>query len=114
MNKIGIIPLVAVLSSSCATMNESLELGGGMGAAVGATSTFVAHKATNGESPSFGSVALGAGVGALAGLATAYFTHKNVEEKREALKAEQTEMFFGDLPPSPFVVPKMSLKKGSR
>lgn len=85
-----------------------------MGAATGATATFVAHKSVSGESPAFGSVALGAGVGAIVGLATSYFVHKNVEEKREALKAEQTEMFFGDLPPSPFVVPKQSFKKGSR
>ncbi len=105
---------VALLGTSCATMNESLELGGGMGALAGATSTFVAYKSTSGESPAFGSVALGAGIGAVAGLATSYFVHKNVEEKREAMKAEMTEMYFGDLPPSPFIVPKTLPKKGAR
>ncbi len=114
MKRLYFTPIIMVLTTSCATMNESLELGGSMGALTGATATFVAHKSTSGESPAFGSVALGAGVGAIAGLVTSYFTHKNVEERRQSLQAEQTEMFFGDLPPSPFVVPKMSVKKGSR
>ncbi len=107
-----VLPLIAL--AGCATMNESLELGGGMGALTGATSTFVAYKSINGESPAFSSVALGAGVGATLGLLTSYLVHKDVEEKREAMKAEQTDMYFGDLPPSPFVVPKMLPKKGAR
>lgn len=95
-------------------MSESLELGGGMGALAGATSTFAAHKSVNGESPGFGSVALGAGIGMAAGLLTSYFVHKNVDEKRASIQGERTEMIFGDLPPSPFLVPKVPFKKGGR
>ena len=47
------------------------------------------------------------------GLIAAYFTHKAVEEDREQFHSDETEMHFGDLPPSPFVVPKMNRKKGA-
>ena len=99
------------LSVSCATMNDSLKLGGGLGAATGAAATYSGHTAA-GQSPSIGTVAIGAGVGAAVGLLTSYFIHKNADEDRAQCQADQTEMHFGDLPPSPFIVPKLPIKKG--
>lgn len=90
---------------SCATLNESLQLGAALGTATGAGATLAAHHSV-GNSPSFGDVALGAGIGAGVGVLAAYFTHKDVLEKRVACEADQTEMYFGDLPPSPFIVPR--------
>jgi hypothetical protein len=104
---------LAILSTSCATMNDSLQLGASMGAATGAAATFTGSYA-GGSSPSIGTVALGAGLGSAVGMITAYFTHKKLEEDRKDNQADQFEMHFGDLPPSPFVVPKMTPKKGHR
>lgn len=112
--KVVSLALLPAFACSCATLNESMTLGGGLGAAAGGLSTYVAHSTAPGASASFGSVAMGAGIGAVVGLATSYFTHKHVEEKRQACLAEQTEMHFGDLPPSPFVFPKAAPKKGVR
>lgn len=99
------------LFTSCASMNESLQLGAGMGALTGGAATYAAYSST-GRTPSVENVAIGAGIGIGVGLLASYLTHKSVEDKREDFKAEQTEMHFGDLPPSPFIVPKSSIKKG--
>ena len=101
--------VVAATLASCATMNESLQLGAGMGAATGAAATYSAHAST-GASPAAKDVALGAGIGLGIGILTSYITHKQVEKGREDFLSGQTEMHFGDLPPSPFVMPK--IKKG--
>ncbi len=98
--------------SGCATMNESLQLGAGMGAIGGGAATAIAYSST-GKSPSFGNVAIGAGIGLALGALTSYITHKQVEKDRMGLYGDQTEMHFGDLPPSPFMIPKMT-KKGAR
>jgi len=90
-------------------MNESLQLGAGMGAATGAAASYAGHRST-GQSPSFENVALGAGIGIGVGLLTSYFTHKQVEEDRELYRSNQTEMHFGDLPPSPFLTPNFNTK----
>ena len=103
------LPL-ALLFSSCATLSDSLELGAGMGSIIGGGATYAGY-AAGGKSPSLGTVAIGAGIGAGLGLLTSYFTHKQVENERLSCQADQTEMHFGDLPPSPFVVPKMLPKK---
>jgi len=96
---------------SCASMNESLTLGASLGALTGGTATYIAYSTTN-RSPSFENVALGTGIGLGVGLLTSYLTHRSVEEKRGDFQAKQTEMHFGDLPPSPFIVPKSSIRKG--
>jgi len=98
-----------LFTASCSTLNKSLELGSSMGAATGAAATFTAHKSL-GHSPSFESVALGAGVGAGIGLLTSYLTHREVEKDREDYRGIQTEMHFGDLPPSPFLIPQNTMK----
>jgi hypothetical protein len=112
MKKKLLLPLAALLSS-CATMNDSLTLGASMGAATGAAATYSAHVAT-GQEPSFQSVMLGAGVGTAVGLLTSYLVHQKVDEDRQLYQDDQTEMHFGDLPPSPFIVPKTLPKKGGR
>ncbi len=109
-----IIALIPALACSCASLNESMTLGVGMGAVAGAASTYVGQATARGGSVSAENVVLGAGIGIAAGLITSYFTHKNVEEKRQACMADQTEMHFGDLPPSPFIFPKTLPKKGGR
>ena len=104
---------MASLLSSCATMNESLELGAGMGAATGLASVYAGHIGSE-QSAKFQDAAIGAGIGASLGLLTSYLVHGSVEESRQSLQADQTEMHFGDLPPSPFIVPKQKTKKGVR
>lgn len=112
--KMVLLALLPALACSCATLNDSMTLGGGMGAVAGGAATYAAQATSGGKGASFGSVALGAGIGTAVGLVTSYFTHKSAEEKRAACMAEQTEMHFGDLPPSPFVFPKTLPKKGGR
>src|ERR1700677_4273687 len=101
------LPLVA----SCTTMSDSLELGTGLGLASGAAATYSGFSA-GGNNPTFQTVAIGAGIGTTIGLATAYFTHKKVESDRQSCQTDQIETHFGDLPPSPFIVPKMNFQKG--
>jgi len=105
--------LVAAGLTGCSTMDQSLELGSGLGFAVGTAATVGGYSA-GGRSPSLETVAIGAGIGAAVGLVTSYFTHQSVADDRKSCEAEQVEMHFGDLPPSPFIVPKPQTKKGSR
>lgn len=104
---------IATLMTGCASMNDSLILGAGVGAAAGGAATAAGYSA-GGKSASFENVAVGAAIGTAVGLITSYFTHKSVEESRKYLDNKDFEMHFGDLPPSPFVVPKTPLKKGAR
>ncbi len=109
--KIGI--LMSTLSfAACSTLNESLELGAGLGAVSGAAATYVSYS-TTGRSPPGGGITLGAGVGLGIGLLTSYLVHRQVGADRADCEADQVEMHFGDLPPSPFVIPK-ALKKGGK
>lgn len=101
------LPLIV----SCTTMNDSLELGSGLGLAAGAATTYAGYS-TGGRNPTLETVAVGAGIGATLGLLTSYFTHRKVAEDRQSCQAEQVESHYGDLPPSPFVVPQMSKRKG--
>ena len=98
--------------SGCSTLEQSLRLGGGMGALAGVAAIYAGTEAGAGRPPSFEAVAISAGVGSLLGLATAYYSHKSVEADRQACQTDQIEMDFGDLPPSPFIVPKPQIKKG--
>lgn len=111
-------PLVLVvtvaLMSSCATMKESVQLGATIGTLMGAAAIYGGH-ATAGTKTSLGDVAIGAGVGTVLGVITSYLVHGSVEEKRSSILSDQTEMHFGDLPPSPFIIPNpYPAKKGVR
>ena len=113
MKYLHLFALFGLFLSGCSTLDQSIELGSGMGMVVGAGAV-VAGSEASGNSPTLGSVAIGAGIGTLLGIATAYFTHKSVESDRKACEADQIEMHFGDLPPSPFIVPeKPKTKEGS-
>jgi|GEM_PF-1433938 len=112
MKPIFIFLLPLVLTTACSTLNESLELGAGLGAASGAAAAFASYSSL-GAKPPGGAVALSAGVGLGVGLLTSYLVHRRVETDRTDYEADQVEMHFGDLPPSPFIVPK-ALKKGGK
>ena len=103
--------VLSLLVNGCSTMEQSIQLGGGLGALSGGTATYAGYYAGS-HPPPIGTVAIGAGIGAIIGLTTAYFTHKSLEEDRKSCDAEQIQMNFGDLPPSPFIVPKPPIKKG--
>ncbi len=106
--------LVAALASSCATMNESVQLGAGLGAATGVAAAYAGHAGT-GREFTLEEAAIGAGIGTVLGVITSYLVHGSVEERRATLQSDQTEMHFGDLPPSPFIIPnKYPAKKGVR
>ena len=114
MKKCISLVLLAALGSSCATMSESMQLGASMGGATGMAAVF-AGRAGTGNSTSFNDIAIGAAIGTGLGVLTSYLVHGSVEERRQSLQLDQTEMHFGDLPPSPFVLPKSAnSKKGSR
>lgn len=110
MKIIYLSPLI-FMAASCSTMNESLQLGSGVGALTGATAVYSAGLSTASK-PSTSSIATSAAIGAGLGLIASYFVHRSVENERKLQHADQTEMYFGDLPPSPFIVPKMKIKKG--
>lgn len=113
MKRIVFLPMLAMLAS-CSTMNQSMQLGAGMGAATGVAAMYSGSIGQS-HGPAFSTVMLGAGIGAGIGLLTSYFVHKSVEEDRASLQADQTDMQFGDLPPSPFIVPKTKqTQKGTR
>ena len=106
-----LLSMSLLLTCSCSTLSDSLKLGAGLGAMTGAAATYTAHS-TSGQQPAFGDVALGAGIGMGIGLLTSYVVHRQVESDRSSAQNDGTQMFFGDLPPSPFIVPQP--KKGSK
>jgi hypothetical protein len=111
MNKVILICAVALSGAACTTMNDSLKLGMGMGAGGGAAATYAAHESV-GHRPTLENVAAGAGIGMVLGLITSHMVHQTVVEERQAYQGEQIEMHFGDLPPSPFIMPAPSKKGG--
>lgn len=112
MKRIFLIGTIVALTTSCTTLDQSFRLGATTGALTGAAATYVAHS-TNGRNPSLEEVGLGATIGLGIGLITSYFVHQKVVEDRDEM-TKQTEIYFGDLPPSPFVIPQPKIKKGGR
>ncbi len=112
MRSILFLSTVTVLNTSCTTLDQSFRLGAATGALAGAAATYSADRAT-GSTPTLENVGLGAGIGLGLGLLTSYFVHKAVVEDRHET-SRQTEIYFGDLPPSPFVIPNLNSKKGGR
>jgi hypothetical protein len=104
MRNICLLSTFALLITGCSTLNESIQLGGTIGSFAGAGATYLGHRGA-GHSPSFGDVALGAGIGMAVGTLASYFIHGKVAENRETCEIDRIELHFGDLPPSPFVVP---------
>lgn len=112
MKRIFPIGPIVALAASCTTLDQSFRLGAATGALTGAAATYAAHS-PNGRNPSLEEVGLGATIGLGLGLITSYFVHQRVVEDREEM-TKQTEIYFGDLPPSPFMIPQPKFKKGGR
>lgn len=112
MNRVLLLSPIVALSVSCTTLDQSFRLGAVTGALTGAAATYAGHGAS-GRSPTAEEVGIGASIGLGIGLLTSYFVHQQVAEDREEM-AKQTEIYFGDLPPSPFIIPQQKYKKGAR
>jgi hypothetical protein len=108
--KIQFFFMSILLFSRCSTLNESLELGASTGLFAGAAATYAAQSAT-GHSPPFDNVSAGASIGLGIGLLTSYIIHGKMEEHRQNI-SPAPEIYFGDLPPSPFIFPKATSKNG--
>jgi hypothetical protein len=104
---------MSLAATSCATIGDSLKLGSSIGMATGAAGTWAGY-AGSGHSPSMERIAIGAGIGMGIGLLASYLIHQDGEDRRLNDDALKTEMHFGDLPPSPFIMPKSPQKKGNR
>lgn len=112
MKRILLACPILSLAVSCTTLDQSFRLGAATGALAGAAATYGANSAA-GRNPSLEEVGVGASIGLGLGLITSYFIHQSVTENHEEM-SRQTEIYFGDLPPSPFVIPQLKLKKGGR
>lgn len=112
MRAILYVTTLAMLTSGCSTLDQSFRLGAATGALAGAAATYASESAS-GRQPTFEDVGIGASFGLGLGLITSYFVHQSVVEDRESA-TRQTEIYFGDLPPSPFVIPGMNNKRGGR
>lgn len=111
MRNVMALASALVCAGGCSTLDKSLRLGSTVGSVAGAAATYSAESAA-GRSPALESVALGASIGMAVGLITSYFVHDGVtQDRNDAI--HDTEVYFGDLPPSPFVIPKPP-KKGKR
>jgi hypothetical protein len=112
MKRIFLLSPIVALSVSCTTLDQSFRLGAATGALTGAAATYAGNSAS-GRNPSIEEVGLGASIGLGIGLITSYFVHQQVVEERDEM-SKQTEIYFGDLPPSPFMIPQPKFKKGGR
>lgn len=110
MRAVLYLTTVAMLTSGCSTLDQSFRLGAATGAMVGAAATYAAGRAAGGE-PKLEDVGIGASIGLGIGLLTSYFVHQSVAEDRQAAM-RQTEIYFGDLPPSPFILPNSNKSGG--
>lgn len=106
-----IFSTILLSTTACSTLNESVKLGATIGAATGAAATYSGFDSA-GERPPSEKMILGTAIGLTLGVITSYYTHKNIEEKRQSIFEERSEMYFGDLPPSPFIVPQSHKKRG--
>ena len=112
MNRIKyLIPALSLTLNACTTLNESLELGGSLGAVAGAAAVY-SGTTDKGERPPSERIWDGAAIGLGVGLLTSYLIHKKVVENRRDYSLDQFDMHFGDLPPSPFILPKIQKKGG--
>lgn len=107
----SVFVFASVLSlTGCSTLNDSLLLGAVVGSAGGATAQYSAARSAGSPATlenAYGGASIGLGLGVLA----AYLIHQSVVEGRDTT-ASQTEFYFGDLPPSPFVTSPVLPKKG--
>jgi hypothetical protein len=112
MRRILILSPLLALTTACTTLDQSFKLGGATGALTGAAAVYSAGS-ISGRPPTIEEVGTGAAIGMGLGLLTSYLIHHQVAAEREE-SARQTEIYFGDLPPSPFVIPGLNSHKGGR
>ena len=110
MRAVLFLAIVTSLTSGCSTLDQSFRLGAATGAMAGAAATYAAEHAAGGQ-PSIEDVGIGASIGLGIGILISYFVHQSVVEDRES-GMRQTEIYFGDLPPSPFVIPNSNKSGG--
>ena len=110
IQKVVLALISASVFSGCTTLDKSFQLGGALGAATGAVATYAGSTAAGGSASSQ-EIGVGAGIGFAVGLLASYFIHERIISER-AEKAADTELYFGDLPPSPFIIPLKKLKRG--
>lgn len=108
-----IIIFALSMLSSCASISESMQLGGFSGALIGAAAS-AAGQAAGHETVKGKSILVGAEVGSLLGLGLSYIIHRVIENDRRLSEQERAEVVFGDLPPNPFEVPTKAGKRGGR
>jgi len=99
--------------TACSTLNESMQLGAGIGVLTGLVTVSTAGEMA-GKGPSEEHKLSAASTGIAIGLLASYLLHKNVEEKRSDFVQSGPEIHFGDLPPSPFIMTPPRKKKGVR
>ena len=98
-----IILVVASTLVSCTTLDQSIRLGGSLGAFAGGAATYAVQSSSGVTAPPE-NVWLGASIGMAVGLVTAYFTHQSVVKDRKDIY-QRGLIEHGDLPPSPFIFP---------
>lgn len=99
------IALLAILLSitACSTLNQSVLLGGTLGAIAGAAGISTGEHSA-GITPRSSDVTNGALIGLGLGVITASII-QNVNSQEKQNSESGPQMYFGDLPPSPFVFP---------
>ena len=110
--KLKIILTAFLLLSSCSTLNDSMILGATIGLVTSIGATSAANNKT-GHNVSDKELSSAAGIGVALGLITSYLIHKDVAEKRNDSYL-LPEIYFGDLPPSPFIMTPSRNKKGRK
>lgn len=109
--KISILFSTILLLNSCASLNDSMMLGGALGAMSGAMATNYSNQKI-GRTASTEELNTSAATGIAIGLITAFFVHKDIQDKRDEFYKSGPEIYFGDLPPSPFIMTPSLKKKG--
>jgi hypothetical protein len=112
MRSVLYLTALCALSTGCTTLDQSFRLGAVTGTVVGASATLAAGHAS-GRTPRIEEVGVSASIGLGLGLLASYLVHQSVVEDREAM-ARKTEIYFGDLPPSPFIIPTPPPRSGGR
>lgn len=107
-----LLTAASLFINGCTTLEQSLRLGASVGMLAGAATTY-GNTSAGSKPPTLEEVGAGASIGLAAGLLTSYLIHQKVIEDRED-SSRQTEIYFGDLPPSPFLIPQSNTKKGGR
>lgn len=112
MKRIFVLGPLAAFMVSCSTLDQSLRLGAATGALTGFAAAYAGQNSVE-RQPTNEEAGSGAAIGLGLGLITSYIIHQQVVSDRNE-SARQTDIYFGDLPPSPFVYPSPTIKKGNR